>query len=72
LFSARLSKQEFTKAVKSCCLSTYTYSQSVRSRSRFNLLTNSIAAAKTIKVLRNEKTKDREQKEKKTAGDRVA
>jgi hypothetical protein len=44
----------------------------VRSRSRFNLLTNLIAAAKTIKVLRNEKTKDREQKEKKTAGDRTA
>jgi hypothetical protein len=29
----------------------------VRCRSRFNLLTNSIAAAKTSKVLRNEKTK---------------
>jgi hypothetical protein len=40
----------------------------VRSRSGFNLRTNSIAAAKTFKVLRNEKTKDREQKEKKTAG----
>jgi hypothetical protein len=44
----------------------------VRSRSGFNLRTNSIAAAKTFKVLRNEKTKGREQKEKKTAGDRAA
>jgi hypothetical protein len=44
----------------------------VRSRSRFDLLTNLIAAAKTVKVLRNEKTKDGEQKEKKTAGDRTA
>jgi hypothetical protein len=35
----------------------------VRSRSGFNLRTNSIAAAKTSKVLRNEKTKGREQKE---------
>jgi hypothetical protein len=44
----------------------------VRSRSRFNLLTNLIAAAKTVKVLRNEKTKDGKGKEKKTAGDRAA
>jgi hypothetical protein len=36
------------------------------------LLTNLIAAAKTVKVLKNEKTKDGKGKEKKTAGNRAA
>jgi hypothetical protein len=57
------------KGVKGACHLTLVVTATiVRSRSGFNLRTNSIAAAKTFKVLRNEKTKDREQKEKKTAG----